>query len=79
MNPGTLLVVGVIALMIPIGVVTIATRRKTLKWPEILLIGGVTILPVVSILAITGMITPMTTIIVLGMVVGHVLTYLDTD
>ncbi|MFB6070415.1 MAG: hypothetical protein ABEJ76_05270 [Halanaeroarchaeum sp.] len=79
MNAGSLLVVGIIAMMIPIGVGTIVARRKTLKWQETLLIGGISILPVVTVLAIQRVVRPMTIVIVLGVLTGHVLTFLDTD
>lgn len=79
MTVGQLLIVGLVALMAPIGIVTIAYRRQTLKWTQLLLMGGATMIPVLALLAIQGLISRMTTVIVLGMLTGHILTHLDDD
>ncbi|MFB6124328.1 MAG: hypothetical protein ABEJ59_00010 [Halanaeroarchaeum sp.] len=79
MTFGQLVIVTLIALIGPIGVVTIAYRRPTLKWTQLLLMGGVTMVPILALLAIQCLISRMTTVIVLGMLTGHILTHLDTD
>ncbi|MFC7044809.1 hypothetical protein ACFQH6_04680 [Halobacteriaceae archaeon GCM10025711] len=79
MNLGTTTTLVLIALMFPIGTGAIVTRRPTLKWQEILLIGGTLIMPLVALLAILEFISPLATVIVLGLLTGHLLTHLDTD
>lgn len=79
MSFGTTAVLALIALMAPIGTGTIMTRRATLKWREMLLIGGTTIVPLLAILAVQGLISPLATVIIVGLLTGHLLTHLDTD
>lgn len=79
MNVGTILILCVVSSMAPIGVLTIAARRPTLKWQELLLIGGVTMLPALTVLAVQNIIRPMSATIVLGLITGHILTHLDDD
>ena len=79
MSFGTTAVLALIALMAPIGTGTIMMRRATLKWEEILLIGGTIIVPLLAVLAVQGLISPLATVIVVGLLAGHVLTHLDTD
>lgn len=79
MNLGTVIILALLVLMIPIGAGAIATRRATLKWKELLLMGGIAGLPLLGVLAIQGLIRPMSATIVLGVLTGHILTHLDDD
>jgi len=79
MTLATIVILALIALMAPIGTAAIVLRRATLKWTEMLLIGGTLVVPLVAIFSILGFITPFATVVVLGIIVGHLLTHLDND
>ncbi|WP_440989020.1 hypothetical protein [Haloarchaeobius baliensis] len=79
MSFGTTVTLALIALMAPIGAGTIITRRPTLKWTEMLLIAGTCIVPLLVVLSVQRLISPLATVIIVGLVIGHLLTHLDTD
>lgn len=71
----------ILATMLPATTFWLLGRPKvrTVTWFDMLRLVGVLVVPTVVILALRGVVSPEVTAGVLGVTIGHVVTFVDTD